>query len=313
MSKTKGKILVIRGGAIGDFILTIPVLQALKAYFPKTHLEVLGYPRVANLAVEAGWAQATKSIEAPGLVRFFAAKGPVPPEWLHYFSQFDIIISYLYDPDGIFQHNLSYAGKHHFIKGPHRPDASLKLHAIDVFLKPLEKLAVYETGLLPDLSPLAGARAPSEENQVCVAVHPGSGSPNKNWPLERWTALLELISQVDHIEIRIFGGEAERHQCKSLMSQLHATKVNLVMHRPLHEVARSIAHCDAFIGHDSGISHMATALGIPSVILWGPSNLHIWGPVGKHVTIIEAETGLSGITPEQVRRELNRLMEMRKS
>ncbi|HAW02216.1 MAG TPA: hypothetical protein DCX10_10840, partial [Verrucomicrobiales bacterium] len=65
MIQSKGKVLVIRGGAIGDFILTIPVLQALKKNFPATHIEVLGYPKVANLAVEAGWAHSAKSIEAP--------------------------------------------------------------------------------------------------------------------------------------------------------------------------------------------------------------------------------------------------------
>ena len=51
----ENKILVIRGGAIGDFILTLPVLAALRRQFPQTRLEVLGYPHIARLAVAKTW------------------------------------------------------------------------------------------------------------------------------------------------------------------------------------------------------------------------------------------------------------------
>ncbi len=313
MTPPKGKILVIRGGAIGDFILTIPVLQALRKNFPETHLEVLGYPKVSTLAVEAGWATCTKSIEAPGLARFFAPRGPVPPEWLQYFAQFDIIITYLFDPDGLFQNNVSYAGKHHYIKGPHRPDEKLNLHAVDVFLKPLEKLAIYETGLLPDLSRLGSLQAKQTKNITKVAIHPGSGSPNKNWPLEQWKCLIEQLLQDPHMELLIVAGEAERERAEELNELLAGNRTQLSMNLPLGDLARTLSQTQAFIGHDSGISHMAAALEIPSVILWGPTNMNIWRPLGKHVTIIESDQGLSGIQPKQVIRELNRLLELGQS
>jgi len=304
----KGKILVIRGGAIGDFILTLPVFQALKKYFPQTELEVLGYPKVAKLAVEAGWANQARSIEDPGLVRFFAPRGPVPPEWLHYFSQFDIIISYLFDPDEIFKGNISHSGKHHYIHGPHRPDEKLNIHAIDSLLKPLEKLAVYESGWLPDLSRLIGTQSKPERKTVRIAMHPGSGSPMKNWPTERWTELIQQLTDVSNLEILVVGGEAERELCDLIPNHLPEDKCQVFMNQPLEELSRSLADCDAFIGHDSGISHLAAALGVPAVILWGPTNLNVWRPVGKHVTIIESDNGLPGISPRQVLRELNRLL-----
>lgn len=304
----KGKILIIRGGAIGDFILTIPVFQALKKYFPQTELEVLGYPKVAKLAVEAGWAKQAKSIEEPGLVRFFAPRGPVPPEWLHYFSQFDIIISYLFDPDEVFKWNISHSGNHHYIKGPHRPDEKLNIHAIDSLLKPLEKLAVYESGIVPDLERLTGSQPKSERKHVRIAMHPGSGSPMKNWPTERWCELIQHYSETTHLEILVVGGEAERELCDLIPNHLPEGKCQVLMNRPLDELARSLAECDAFIGHDSGISHLAAALSVPVVVLWGPTNLNVWRPIGKHVTIIESDNGLPGITPRQVIREINRLL-----
>lgn len=304
----KGKILVIRGGAIGDFILTIPVFQALKKYFPQAELEVLGYPKVARLAVEAGWASQAKSIEDPGLVRFFAPRGPVPPEWQQYFSQFDIIISYLFDPDEIFKKNIEHSGKHHYIHGPHRPDEKLNIHAIDALLKPLEKLAVYESGWVPDLGRLMGTQSKPERKTIRIAMHPGSGSTLKNWPSERWTELIQHFSGVSDLEILVVGGEAERELCALIPTHLPEGKCRVFMNHPLDELARLLGECDAFIGHDSGISHLAAAIGVPSVVLWGPTNLNIWRPVGKHVTVIESDSGLPGITPRQVLREINRLL-----
>lgn len=80
------KILVIRGGAIGDFILTLPVLTALRAQFPQTRLEVLGYPHIAQLAVAGGLSDAARAIDARPLAGFFARNGPLDPALEEYFS-----------------------------------------------------------------------------------------------------------------------------------------------------------------------------------------------------------------------------------
>ena len=106
MSAGQGRILVIRGGAIGDFILTLPAITALRRQFPGAHLEVLGYPHIAQLAFAGGLVDRVQPIEARGLAGFFARGGELAPDLADYFSGFDIIISYLYDPDAIFQTNV---------------------------------------------------------------------------------------------------------------------------------------------------------------------------------------------------------------
>ena len=113
---------MIRGGAIGDFILTVPVLAALRQQFPRTHLEVLGYPHIAQLALAAGLVKRVRSIEARPMARFFARNGELEQSLKDYFSEFDLIISFLYDPDNIFQTNVARCTKAQFIAGPHRPD-----------------------------------------------------------------------------------------------------------------------------------------------------------------------------------------------
>ena len=68
------RILVIRGGAIGDFILTLPTLKALRGGYPHAHLEILGYKQIAVLAQNRFYAQAIRSIEYGALASFFGEK-----------------------------------------------------------------------------------------------------------------------------------------------------------------------------------------------------------------------------------------------
>ena len=162
MSAIKPRILVIRGGAIGDFILTLPAIAALRRQFPQAHLEVLGYPHIAQLAVAGGLADRVQPIEARGLAGFFARGGTLEPDLMDYFSEFDLVISYLYDPDEIFKTNVCRCVVGQFIVGPHRPDEADRIHATQVFLKPLERLAIFDADpvprLIPQLSTLGGRR-----------------------------------------------------------------------------------------------------------------------------------------------------------
>ena len=94
---SKGKILVIRGGAIGDFVLTLPAIAALRRQFPSAHLEVLGYPHIAQLALAGGLVDRVQAIEARALAGFFARNGELSEGLRDYFSEFNVIVSYLYD------------------------------------------------------------------------------------------------------------------------------------------------------------------------------------------------------------------------
>src|SRR5512136_614449 len=116
----RGRILVIRGGALGDFILTLPAIAALRRQFPEAYLEVLGYPHIVQLAVAGGLVDRAGYIEARPLAGFFARNGDLAEELVDYFSEFDLIISYLYDPDKIFRTNVGRCSPAQFIVGPFR-------------------------------------------------------------------------------------------------------------------------------------------------------------------------------------------------
>ncbi len=311
MSSSGGKILVIRGGAIGDFILTLPAIAALRRQFPGASLEVLGYPHIVQLAVAAGLVDRAMPIEARSLAGFFARGGELSEELADYFSEFDLIVSYLYDPDLIFQTNVRLCSCAQFIAGPHRPDEREALHATKVYLKPLERLAIFDADAVPELRI---ARAPSlvqpvsdlpdDPTTATVALHPGSGSSRKNWPEAQWVQLLEWLVHRTRSNLLLVGGEAEGERLQRLAAALPPTRTRVAQNLPLANLASLLAACAGFVGHDSGISHLAAALGVPTLVLWGDTVEAVWRPPNEKAIVLRWPAGLEQLPVAKVAEQI---------
>ena len=321
MSATKPKILVIRGGAIGDFILTLPAIAALRRQFPQAHLEVLGYPHIAQLAVAGGLVDRVQPIEARGLAGFFARGGTLEPNLMDYFSEFDLVISYLYDPDEIFKTNVCRCAVGQFIVGPHRPDEADRIHATQVYLKPLERLAIFDADPVPRLnvgqaSSLSQTSSTILLNQVgdrrdacpTLTLHPGSGSEKKNWPETKWAELIQQIMVTTNWNLLLVGGEAEGERLRRLATAMPSARCSIAQSLPLVELAQRIQSCAAFVGHDSGITHLAAAVGLPCIVLWADTLEEVWRPQGEQLVVLKEITGVRTISVEKVMNELRQLM-----
>ncbi len=300
---------MIRGGAIGDFILTLPAIAALRRQFPEAHLEVLGYPHIIQLAQAGGLVDRTRSIEARALAGFFARSGVLADDLVDYFSEFDIILSYLYDPDEIFKTNVARCSTAQFIVGPSRPNEMEKEHATKVYLRPLERFAIFDADHVPQLKVVV---EPNTERDVphppTLALHPGSGSEKKNWPENKWADLLQHFVHHTDSNLLLIGGEAEGERLQRLAAALPITRTKVAQSLPLAELARLIQQCDAFIGHDSGISHLAAALGLPGVVLWGNTREEVWRPPQDRVIVLKHPAGLKMISISQVMEKLDVLL-----
>jgi len=299
----QGKILVIRGGAIGDFILTLPAIAALRQRFPNVHLEVLGYPHIAQLAVAGGLVDRVQPIEAGALAGFFARGGTLAEDLRDYFSEFDVIVSYLYDPDQIFQENVARCSFAQFIQGPHRASETDKTHATKVYLKPLESLAIFDADHVPRLTLNS---QPSPLNPL--ALHPGSGSERKNWPETKWRELIAQLIDKTGLHLLIVGGEAEGGRLERLAALLPERRLTLARSLPLVELAGQLQGCAAFVGHDSGITHLAAALGLPCLVLWSDTAEEIWRPPGENTVIVREASGLNAVTVDRVLRQLAEML-----
>lgn len=284
------RFLVLRGGAIGDFLLTLPVVQALRARWPDAWIEVLGYPHVAALAMAGGLVNRVESLERAGTARFFSAAPEFPAEQIAYLRSFDFVISYLHDPTGLVRDNLKLAGARVVL---YRSPIVESGHAIEHLMKPLESLAVYAAGESPSLAVDRGDREAGagwlRERRLrppVLAVHPGSGSPKKNWPADRFVELARRVAAEGGCSYFYLLGEADRGIAASLARMDPERPV--LKEASLRQVSSVLSACRLYVGNDSGITHLAAALGIPTVALFGPSDAARWGPRGPHVRVIHA-------------------------
>ena len=304
-----GRILVIRGGAIGDFILTLPVLAALRAQFPAARLELLGYPHIAQLAQDAGLVEEVRSIEARALAGFFVERGDLNADLSAYFARFAVIVSFLYDPDEVFQENVARCGGAQFIAAQHRPDDTKPVHATEVFLKALERLAIFGADPVPRL-----VLAPTPMTQLppgrWLALHPGSGGEHKNWPEAQWAELLRQLLATSALNLLLVGGEAEGARLKRLAATLPAPRIKVLQSAPLTDVARQLKQCVAFVGHDSGITHLAAAIGLPGLVLWNETAEAVWHPRSERMLIARKPKGLVVLSAADVLGRLHGLLKM---
>jgi len=295
----KPRILVIRGGAIGDFVLTLPAIRLLREGFPNAHLEILGYKHITALAEGRFYADATRSIEYGGLSRFFIPGTELPEDLVEYFSSFQQVVSYLYDPDGFFEANLRRAGVRYYLHGSPKLDDSA--HAAQQLARPLESLALYLEENAPVLYPSEADRQfasawlerafPGEEGPL-IAVHPGSGGERKNWPIDRWAALDQALHRLaPTARLLLVGGEADRERLAHLRRAWTGRALQEAVDMALPELAAILGRCRLFLGHDSGVSHIAAAAGAPSLLLFGPTDPDVWAPLSGRVSILRPPGG----------------------
>jgi len=286
------RILVIRGGAIGDFILTLPALKALRDARPRAHIEILGYQHIAVLAENRFYAQAVRSIEYGPLARFFARNSGLPTELAEYLGSFDLVVSYLYDPDQIFEINLRRCGVENLICGPARI-AEHAGHAARQLARPIEELGIKVVDLSERIFASTEDRQFAREflaslPQPIVAIHPGSGSEAKNWPLENWLGLFSPGSRFADLErLVVVSGEADEAQTDQLEREWKNHDVRFARNLPLPRLA-AVLERSIFIGHDSGISHLAAAAGADCILLFGPTDPDVWAPRNDSVQILRA-------------------------
>jgi len=305
------RILVIRGGAIGDFIVTLPALKALRDAYRHARIEILGYKHIAVLAENRFYAQAVRSIEYGPLSTFFARNAELPSELVTYFAGFDLLISYLYDPDGIFESNLRRCGVERLIAGPAK--AGKGEHAARQLARPMQELGLAVEDLAAKVYPSTKHRQRAQEflrdfSRPLVVFHPGSGGKEKNWPRENWIDLGNSLLGLDDFQgsLLIVSGEADEDEVRSLRPISKNERVQFAKNFPLPELAALFENA-IFIGHDSGISQLAAAAGASCILLFGPSDPDIWAPRNEKVQIIQAPTGeMSSLRVEAVRDALKR-------
>jgi heptosyltransferase-2 len=298
-------ILALRGGAVGDFILTLPVLQALREAWPEARIELAGYPEIAGLAQLAGWADRVVSLHQARIARLYVLKGPLDPELREVLHSFDRIVACLHDPEGSVARNLAQSGvRNVLLFSPVGPT----VHAADHLLAPLARELGLEPAPAVPCLPLPDALREDARARLRalglrtapLAVHPGSGSSAKIWPLDRFLELAERRRAAGR-ETIFLTGEADAALEPTLEAFSRDGGIPWIRNEPLASVAALLSACGAYLGNDSGPTHLAAALGVPTVAIFGPTDPAIWGPRGRQVRIVRADSGrMEDLTVDRV-------------
>ena len=125
-----------------------------------------------------------------------------------------------------------------------------------------------------------GISHPMQTDGAPIAVHPGSGSPAKCWPLDSYLRLIELLQAAGH-PCRIILGEVEHERWPAEQICRLQSAAQTVHPATYVDLFQELSRCCAFIGNDSGPGQLAGILGLPSVILFGPTDPAIWKPLAR--------------------------------
>lgn len=286
-TRPPSRILVIRPGGIGDAVLFLPMLQALHAAWPGVAIDLLAERRNANV------------VAPTGLVADLFLYDRFPGDlWRVVRRGYDLVI------DTEQYHCLS-AVMARLCRAPRRIGFGTNVRRRMLTTALPYSQETYEARSFLALAESAtGQPAPFDPEAVFyplaesdrqfartalepiaelmrVAIHPGASIPQRRWPPERYAQLARMLAERG-VGVVVLGGATDREAAQQITRQLVGfPHVSLAGSSSLAQAAAAVAECDVYVSADTGVLHLAYAVGTPSVHLFGPGVLAKWGPPGS--------------------------------
>lgn len=291
-------VTIVRTGGLGDTVLVLPTLAILRRAYPHATLTLVG----------STWAEALQPL-LPFAARAVHVDRVYPPArhggWAaDLFAASSGVIVYTATPDSDF---VSYARR--ACPGPVAVwpvEPAPGMHAARHLAG-----AVASVTSDPDVLPMPTLFCPHEDRLQGrswldremgqgirpLAVHPGSGGKRKCWPARRFAELVVRL----HAPVLLVEGPADSEVCRVFAEAL-PTSVPLARATdvPLSRLAALLTESRGYIGSDSGVSHLAGALGVPTVAIFGPTDPAVWAPRGPDVSLVTARGDASWPTVDEV-------------
>jgi heptosyltransferase-2 len=276
-------------GAVGDLVQAMPALRAVRARWPDAHLTLIGRPERVVLARMAGLVDDCADFDL----------SPSP-------AGADLVLDFL----------SSGGGPAQAVRICPLPPAGWTGTAAEwVYRETAARLDLPAVSLEPELSVPAAAVDDARKALASggisgrfVAIHAGSGSLRKNWPLDRFGVVAARLRTEAARQVTWLVGPAELDRRMPPPAEAGDAVLSCL---PLDRVAGVLALADAYMGNDSGPTHLAAAVRgpdgrrTPTVALFGPSDARIWAPRGPHVRLLRSDTGtMEAIAADRVWEEL---------
>src|SRR5271167_1929983 len=261
----------------------MPALAAIARRHAGASIELMARFELARLAAGRTVVARAHSIDAREVGALFSDETPVDPDARRFFGDFDRIYSSFASDDPRFRARLTAATDADVSFHPFLPDddahvSAAYLHAIDATALPTD------SRLEPTPDDLAAAARALNQSNVdsshLIVIFPGSGSPAKNWPAVKFAALASTLSE--RAGVVVILGPAE----SPLEPIFRERGVAALKDLDLPTVAAIARLATAFVGNDSGVSHLAAAVGTPGVAIFGPTEPARWRPLGGRIDIL---------------------------
>jgi len=307
------RILVFRPGAIGDTLLSFPALLALRRQCTGAEITVVGNQAPLGLGRAAGILDCHDAFGAAWISDLF---GDEPtPALRRRLEYFDLGIVWMHSADAAedLACRLEAAGLRRLLPLVGFPPAGSRVHLADHLLETLAPLGV--SGPRPEVRLRSATdcrnerrgsphpSSPSEEERTqglraatpslrekddrLVVLHPGAGGRRKRWSSAGFAALADRFASLGH-STAITCGPADEDAVAAVQSELRVARPEVLAGRRLDELASILANATLFVGNDSGITHLAALLGVPTVAIFGPFDPVYWAPIGERVSIVDA-------------------------
>ncbi|HEX7215592.1 MAG TPA: glycosyltransferase family 9 protein [Methylomirabilota bacterium] len=258
-------ILIIHPGALGDVLQAVPALRGLRAIAP---LVFAGQPRLGRLLVALDVVDEARGFDSLGLDALFTRE-PVPAPLAALADRGDRIVSWFGAREPLYRERLASLARETIVAPP-VPDEE-----IPVWRHLIATLARWGVTAPEPPTPLRlDGPAPA---RAALVAHPGSGAAWKQWPAERFGEVIRAVTARHPLPVVVHQGPADVAAADALMAHLPMACARLV-EPDLPTLAAALAAARVYLGGDSGVSHLAAAMGAPSVILFPASTRRRWTP-----------------------------------
>jgi heptosyltransferase-3 len=303
-------LLVSHSGALGDFITTLPSIGVWRRLHAHERTVLLGWPAYAALC-----GGMFDEVWDAGSGRFASLYGPAPDVRLAAtFSPFQSALLFTQTASPLAANLAALGVREIATQEPFPPGPSSAgrrgqfVHVVDYHLSLFPAEVVADADRVPRVALPDDPEAVRTVLPGWIAIHPGSGSARKNWPLARFVELARRL-EARGGPMAWIEGPAERG-CMPDVGLSAAGAAQIWRGLSLPALGARLLRCALFVGNDSGISHLAAAVGCPSVVLFGATSPGVWAPRGERVRIVDSGgKGMQRISVEQALQATDSLLD----
>ena len=273
--------------------MALPAMRLFRQAFRHSILHLMGHPERMALVASDLKAEGIHSVDQAGMAYFYLEGASLPHPLCSFFSSFGLVLAFSGKGGQTLSKNLEKAGGGRVLTLPSFPPEGLRVHVSDYLVTSLRKKGI--EGETPDhplhlseevlnFSRDYWVRSGVKENERILAIHPGSGNPAKNWSPSHFAGIADWAAR--RARIFLISGPA-RDGVEELRGKLKEVTPLIAENLSLLQLAAVLIRCTAYLGNDSGITHLASSLGLATVALFGPTDPEAWGPRGFSVQIMD--------------------------